>query len=50
MDRDEDTGRRRKETANKMITDLEKRLFESERERVLLRREKDDILRDLREN
>ncbi|CDW75259.1 UNKNOWN [Stylonychia lemnae] len=49
MDRDEDTGKRRKETAQKMINDLEKRLFESERERVLLRREKDDLNKDIKE-
>ena len=49
IDRDEDTGKRRKETAQKMINDLEKRLFESERERVLLRREKDDLGKDIKE-
>jgi len=49
MDRDDDTGKRRKETAQKMINDLEKRLFESERERVLLRREKDDLGKDIKE-
>jgi hypothetical protein len=30
-----------------MIGELEKKLFESERERVILRREKDDINKDI---
>jgi hypothetical protein len=32
-----------------MIMDLEKRLFESERERVIIRREKDDISREIKD-
>ena len=49
MDRDEEGGKRRKETATKMIQDLEKRLFESERDRVLLRRETTDLTRDIKD-
>ena len=49
MEKDEDNGKRRKETATKMIGELERRLFESERERVLLRRERDDLQRDIKD-
>ena len=32
-----------------MIADIEKKLFESERERIILRREKDDIGREIKD-
>eukprot|EP00347_Sterkiella_histriomuscorum_P003304 403364798 len=48
-ERDEEAGKRRKETATKMITELEKKLFDSERERVILRRERDDLQRDIKD-
>ena len=44
------TSDQRIETAMKTISDLEKRLFECERERVILRREKEQIERELRIN
>jgi hypothetical protein len=31
-----------------MISDLEKKLFESEKERVILRRDKEDLLREIK--
>lgn len=43
VDRDEEISRKRKETATRMISDLEKKLFESERDRVIMRREKDEL-------
>jgi hypothetical protein len=31
-----------------MISELEKKLFESEKERVILRRDKEDLLREIK--
>ena len=48
IDREDTNCQRRKETTTKMITELEKRLFDSERERVILRREREDLQRDIK--